>query len=157
MRGDLCQPCFLRLRSARFLAIHGERTQDLALPRKDRGRPAGTQSTNLSKLTIISPERICHNIGHHHWSSRVHGSATGTVAWSDRCAIYRFHISFGEIRRRAMTHMFPIPVQKKNGTTQSFRLAFHEKNKGGEHIRQRGVGRDHFQRAALSSAKKFFL
>ena len=56
-----------------------------------------------------------------------------------------------------MTHVFPIAIQKKNGTTQSFGLAFHEKNKTGEHIRQRRVGRDHFQHAALSGAKKFFL
>src|SRR5205809_1364781 len=53
--------------------------------------------------------------------------------------------------------MFSIAVQKKNGTAQSFRLAFHEKNKAGEYVHQRRVGRDHFQHAALSSAKEFFL
>src|SRR5437016_13949971 len=117
MRSDFSQSRLLGLRSACFLAIHGERNQDIALPRKDRGRPTGAQSANLRKLTIISPERICHHIGHHHWSSRAHGCATGTVAWSYRRAVYRFHISFGEIRRSTVTHVFPIPVQKKNGTT----------------------------------------
>ena len=63
--------------------------------------------------------------------------------------------SFRKIRRRAMTHMFPIAVQKEDGTTQSFRLTFHEENKAGKHIRQRGVGRDHFQHATLSGSKKF--
>jgi hypothetical protein len=53
--------------------------------------------------------------------------------------------------------MFPIPVQKKNGTTQSVRLTFHEKNEAGKHIRQGSVGRDHLQHAALSGAKKFLL
>src|SRR5206468_6296687 len=103
MGGDFCQPHFLRLRSAGFLAIHGERTQDIALPRNDWGRPTGAQSANLRKLTIISPERICHHVSHDYGPARVHGSATGTVAWSDRRAIYRFHISFRQIRRRAVT------------------------------------------------------
>src|SRR4029077_18350675 len=109
------------------------------------------------QLAIISPKRICHHIGHHDGSAGEHGGAAGTVPWPDRCAIYRFHISFGQIWRGAMTHMFPIAVQKENRTTQSFRLAFHEKNKAGKHIRQWGISRNHFQHPSLSSAKKFFL
>src|SRR5207247_3921253 len=83
--------------------------------------------------------------------------AAATIARPDRSPAYRSHITFRQIRRRAVTHVFSVAVQKKNGTTQSFRLAFHEKNKAGENIRQRRIGSDHFQNPTLPSAKKFFL
>src|SRR5207244_7091110 len=66
-------------------------------------------------------------------------------------------ISFSQIWRRAVTHMFTVAVQKKNGTTQSFRLAFHEKNEAHQDIRQRRIGGDHLENPALTGAKKLFL
>ena len=154
MRGDLGQPGLFRQRSAIFFAVHRKRTQHITLRRENRGRPTGAESANLCQLSIIGPERICHHVGHHHWSPPVHGGATRTVARSDRRTVYRLYISFRQIWRRAVTHMFAVAVQEKNGTTQSFRLAFHEKNKAGQNIRQRRIGGDHLEHAALPARGK---
>src|SRR5262245_41343865 len=61
------------------------------------------------------------------------------------------------MRCRAVTHMFPITVEKKNRTTQSFRLAFHEKNKIGQHLGQGRISSDHLQDPALTGTEEFFL
>src|SRR5262249_32294108 len=134
MCGDLCEPRFFRPRATCFLAIHRKRTQHLALRRKNWTRPAGAKSANFCELAIIGPERIGHDVGHNNWLACEHGGATGTVARPDRRAVYCFHISFGQIRRCAVTHMLPITVQEKDGTTQSFCLFFHEKNQALEHL-----------------------
>src|SRR5205807_2476853 len=144
-------------RSAVFFAIHRKRTQHITLRRENRGRPTGAESANLCQLSIIGPKRIGHHVTHNHWSSPVHGSAAGTVARSDRRTVYRLHISFRQIWRCAVTHVFAVAVQKKNGTTQSFRLAFHQKNKASQNISQRCISRDHLEHTALPGTKKFFL
>ena len=92
--GDFSQSCLLRPRSAFFLAIHRERTQHLALGRKNWGRPAGIQPGDPRKIAVIGPERVRHHVGHHHRLARVHGRAAGTVARSDRRSIHRFHVNF---------------------------------------------------------------
>src|SRR5262249_43736832 len=117
MCGDLCEPRFFGLRSPRFLAIHRKGTQYLALGRKNWSRPAGAQSANLRKLAIVAPERVGHDVLHNHWLAREHRCAARTVAWTDCQAIHRFHISFGQIRRCAVTYVLTIPVQEKDGTT----------------------------------------
>src|SRR4030095_11790619 len=131
MRGDLGQPRLLWQRSAILLAVHRERTHNITLGGENRGRPTSAQSANLCQLAIISPKRVGHHIRHNDWPSRIHGSATRTIAWSDRRAVHRFHISLRQIRRRAVTHLFAIAVEEKNGTSPSFRLTFHEENKAG--------------------------
>src|SRR4029453_9658509 len=85
------------------------------------------------------------------------GRPAGAIAWADRSTVYRLHISFGQMRRGTVTHMFPVAVQKKNRTTQSLSLTFHQKDKAGQNIRQRRIGSDHLKHAALTGAKKFFL
>src|SRR4029077_10895986 len=103
MCGDLREPRFFGLRSTCFLAIHRKRTQNLALRRKNRSRPTGAKAANLRELTIIPPERIGHDVSHDDWLACEHRSAAGTVAWPDWRPVHFFHISFGKIRRRAMT------------------------------------------------------
>ena len=134
--GDLSQPRFLGPRSSLFLAIHRERTQDLTFRRQNRSRPAGAQSANLRQSAIISPERIGQHIGYHHRPAGIHGGTAGTVTRSDRGAINRFDISFGQIWRCAVTNTFAVTIQKEDGAAQSFGLLFHEKNKAGQNVRQ---------------------
>src|SRR4029453_1637731 len=115
------------------------------------------QSADPRELTIVGPQRISHHIRDDHRSVCEHRRAAGTVARPDGRAVNCLDISFWKIRRGAVADMFSIAIQKKDGTTQSFGLAFHKKNKLGKDLRERRVGRNHFTHSTLSGAKKFFL
>src|SRR4029077_11887248 len=154
---DIGQPIFLRTRSPFFLAIHCEGSKHIALWRKNWGGPARSQSADPRELTIVGPQRISHYILHDDGLVCEHGGAAGTVARSDRRAVHFLNVRFGKIWRRAVADMFSVAIQKEDGTTQSFRLAFHEKNKLGQDLREWRVSRNHFQDPTLSGAKEFFL
>jgi hypothetical protein len=53
--------------------------------------------------------------------------------------------------------MFSIAMQKQDGTSESFGLAFHKKDELREDVGQRGIGRDHFKNPALPSPKELLL
>src|SRR5204863_5867370 len=146
-----------RVRATRFFAVHRERAQDLAARRKNRSRPAGTQTADLRQFSVVGPERIGQHIFDYDRLAQIHRCSAGAIPRPNRRAIDGFDISLRQIWRRAVPHMLPVVAQEQDGTAQSVGLPFHEKNEARKNLGKRGVGCDHFQNAALIEKEKFLL
>src|SRR4029077_6789438 len=143
--------------TARFLAIHREGTQDLAVWRENWGRPAGAQPADFRERSVVGPERIGQHIFYHDLLAQIHGCSAGAISWSDRRAIDRFHISLRQTWRCAVPHVLPVPIKEQEGTAQSIGLPFHKQDKARQDLGKRSVGCNHFQNAALIEKEKLFL
>src|SRR5271155_3521467 len=77
----------LSVGSARLAIVHGKRSEDAAILRGDRRRPAGPQPMRKRQMAVVCPQGVGGNIGDDNRLASVSSSATRSDAGADLDAI----------------------------------------------------------------------
>src|SRR5580704_72913 len=112
----------LSVRRSMLAIVHGKRSQDAAILRGDRRRPASSQPMRKREMAVVGPQRVGGNIGDDDWQASVSGSATRSDAGADLDAINNLGVFPWQRRAGTVAQGLAVGIQKQNRAQQSIML-----------------------------------
>ena len=113
-RGDVHDAQVMRGRLPGLPVIHGKGAQDLSAAGKDRRRPAGAQAVRQRQVGIGRPQGIAGDVRGEDGLAPVGGRAARAHGGTDSYAVDRLDIRLRQARRRPVSQMNAVGVEKQN-------------------------------------------